>query len=65
MAGICDHGYCPQEGEGVEINPREVPTSDFTVRWDGFNWDTMDDDVIILRSEPVIFRSERYQGTDS
>ena len=48
-SGICDHGYCPQEGEGVEINPREVPTSKYAVRWDGFNWDTMDDDVNIFQ----------------
>jgi hypothetical protein len=48
-SGICDHGYCPQEGEGVEINPREVPTSPFAVRWDGFNWDTMDDDVNVFQ----------------
>ena len=48
-SGICDHGYCPQEGEGVEINPREVPSSKFAVRWDGFNWETMDDDVNIFQ----------------
>ena len=48
-SGICDHGYCPQEGEGVQINPREVPTSPFAVRWDGFNWDTMDDDVNVFQ----------------
>ena len=22
-SGICDHGYCPQESEEIEINPRE------------------------------------------
>jgi hypothetical protein len=53
-SGICDHGYCPQEGEGVEINPREVPTSQFAVRWDGFNWDTMDDDVNVFQPSPCL-----------
>ena len=48
-SGICAWGYCPQEGEGVEINPREVPTSPYAVRWDGFNWDSMDDDVNIFQ----------------
>jgi len=22
-SGICDHGYCPQESEEIQINPRE------------------------------------------
>jgi len=62
-SGICDHGYCPQEGEGVEINPREVPTSPFAVRWDGFNWDTMDDDVNIF--QPTDCLAKQLAGDES
>jgi hypothetical protein len=53
-SGICDHGYCPQESEEVEVNPREVPTSQFAVRWTGFNWDSMDDDINVFQPSPCL-----------
>ena len=62
-SGICDHGYCPQEGEGVEINPREVPTSPFAVRWDGFNWQSMDDDVNVY--QPTDCLAKHLAGDES
>jgi len=55
-SGICDHGYCPQESEEIEINPREVPTSQFAVKWGGFNWENMDDDINVFQPSLCLSR---------
>ncbi|KAJ1483008.1 hypothetical protein T484DRAFT_1951017 [Baffinella frigidus] len=53
-ANICDHVYCPQEGDSVERNPRTVPTSPYAVTWTGYNWETFNDDVNVYEPSPCL-----------
>ena len=61
-SGICDHGYCPQESDDIQINPREVPTSPYAVTWTGFNWEDMDDDINVFQPNPCL--SAHLAGLD-
>jgi hypothetical protein len=29
---VCDHMYCPEEGEGYQVNPDVVPTNPYAVK---------------------------------
>ena len=53
-SNICDHVYCPQEGGGVQRNPRRVPTSPYAVTWTGYNWETFNEDVNVYEPSPCL-----------
>ena len=53
-SGICPWGFCPQRGDGVEVNPREAASSPYAVRWTGFDWQTYDDAVNVYQPSPCL-----------
>mmetsp|Transcript_25217 Transcript_25217/g.59791 ORF Transcript_25217/g.59791 Transcript_25217/m.59791 type:complete len:161 (+) Transcript_25217:70-552(+) len=54
QGAICDHMYCPMEGQGIELNPDVVPTSPYAVKWHTFGWDNYDDDVSVYQPSPCV-----------